>query len=117
MTFRKLSETVERLNRIFREAENARDFPNQQHREADRVSISTGNYSHPEHATIEAAREIKEQLVEAFRARGEALRDRKLAELAAEVEMLRDILPSLAADACIDLGRIARASFPSEKSK
>ena len=117
MSFQKLSATVERIRQILREADNAKDLPSQMRREADRVSVSATHYSHPEPATIDAAREIKARLVEEFGARGETLRDRKLAQLVAEVESLRDILPGLAADACIDLGAIARANFPREKDQ
>jgi hypothetical protein len=104
--------TVERIKDIRGSVRAVRELPSRVAHDVDRVQITVERgYSYNEKlpaAACDAARRIKAQMEAEFRADAEHARDAKLSALAAEMESIRAVLPSLAARAAIDIGHAAR---------
>ncbi len=104
--------TVEQIEGLLGELPQVRDLPEAAARSAANVDIRP--YHHHADARpallscANAAREIQKRMVEERRAEGAAARDARLAEIAAELEALRAVLPQQAAAAAIEIGHQAR---------
>lgn len=89
----------------------ARAIPTNHLNAVQRVQITAGDTYYGRGAapeTIEMAKRVREQLTASFVAEGQAARDAKLVEIAAELQSIRAALPSLAARAAIELGHQSR---------
>jgi len=89
----------------------ARAIPTDRLNAVNRVQITAGDTYYGRGAapeTVELAKRVREQLTAGFVAEGEADRDAKLVEIAAELQALRAVLPQQAAAVAIDLGTQAR---------
>lgn len=90
----------------------AKAIPYTWRRRVEAISISARDGSWAREAKpedIEAAKAIRDELAERYEAAGMAEQAKVLAEIAAEVESLRAILPSIAAKAAVEAGIEARA--------
>lgn len=102
--------TAKRIEGLLSEVSIARDTPERRASLARSVDIRAFSWSSPEAQSqaIEAAAQIRTKLVDEYRAEGEAARDARLAEIAAELTALRAVLPQQAAAVAIELGHQAR---------
>lgn len=88
----------------------AKRIPEHRAAVAKSVDIRTPIWSVPavQAEANEAAEALRSKLIADYRAAGEAARDARLAEIAAEINALRAILPQQAAAVAIELGHQAR---------
>ncbi len=110
-TFLATTARIQMLLGTHGEVAKARDIVRDHHNAVSRVKITTGdNYygrdAEPE--TVEFAKRVREQLKADFIAEGEAKRDARLQEIAAEIRALVSVIPQQAAAASIELGHQAR---------
>lgn len=105
--------TAERVKSLLSAAEEARKLPERRPSIVKSVNIETPTWTIPESQkiAIEAAKTVRDALVDRYRAAGERERDTKLCALAAELTAIRSVLPNLAARAAIELGVTSRALF------
>ncbi|CAM5769958.1 hypothetical protein [Bosea minatitlanensis] len=103
---------AKRIEAIHSDVKSARGIPDRVGYDIDKVAIrvETGSYWNQNIPPLaaEAAKRIKDQVAAEFRADAEHERDAKLHALAVEMETIRAALPSLAAQASIELGHQAR---------
>jgi hypothetical protein len=106
-----LRKAVDRVERILKcDVVTERERPNRYAHLVANLSISGHSYgSHPDPDAVKAAEQVKAAATNVERVRGETERDAGLFRLACELESLRAILYGLAADACIEIGCVARA--------
>jgi hypothetical protein len=103
--------TAKRIEDLLGDIPRARALPDTAASSASDVEIRPYHYDDKRPALLNcanAARAIKERLMAERRAEGEAARDARLAEIAAELNALRAILPQQAAAVAIELGHQAR---------
>ena len=103
-----LSKAVTRINSLMDEAQRANRLPKQNDYVVESLSIRD-DYNNRNPLVVEAAKKIREQTRDEFRARGEAERDAIHAKCAREIETLRDWLSQISGRAIVDLGVHARA--------
>jgi hypothetical protein len=108
--FDKFREAVSELQSLLNGIDRARELPRDYAYEVNRVEIyaSSGYAGQRSDRSMQAATAIKQQTIDAMRAEGEKARDAKLAEIALAIGGLRGLIPDMAAQASIELGRIAR---------
>lgn len=102
--------TSKRIEALLGDVANARRIPEHRAAVAKSVRVDTPSWSIPKdqedaHA---AAQDLRRRLMAEYRAAGEAARDVRLAEIAAELQALRAVLPQQAAALSIELGHQAR---------
>lgn len=110
-TFLATAKRIEDLLGTHGEVAKARDIVRDHRNAAGRVKITAGDgyYNRDGEAeTVEIAKRIREQLTADFIAEGEAKRDARLREIAAEIRALVSVIPQQAAAASIELGHQAR---------
>lgn len=106
--------TAKRIEDILKDhgaLSEARNMPAVAARRVDEVSITASQpyYNRsPEPETIAATKVLRERLKDELVAAAEAARDARLAEIAAELQALRAVLPQQAAAVAIELGHQAR---------
>jgi hypothetical protein len=109
---------VERLKAMFGDygqIAKARGIPAARVRDVNILRITTDGYGRMTPELDALAQRAFTHMKAEERAAGEAERDLLLAAYAAELESLRAILPSLAANASIELGVIARSLATQEQ--
>lgn len=102
--------TAKRIEGLLEAAGAARHIPKDRASLARCVEIRTHSWGNAETQAraTEAAARIRTKLVDEYRTEGEAARDARLAEIAAELQALRAVLPQQAAAGAIELGHQAR---------
>lgn len=114
--FLKLTEQIERTVKY--EVGTARGLPNDYYRTVDRIGIGYSHYRDNDPPAQAAFNLVKEATLKSERERGERERDERLRNIAASIEALRAVLCDMAADACIELGCVARGLIAeAEKGK
>lgn len=107
-----LLDAAKRIEAISSEAKHTRELPQRVAYDVARVQIAveTNRYWNEKTpaAAMEAAKRIRAQVDAEFQADAEQERDTKLSALAAELQSIRATLPSLAAQAAIELGHQSR---------
>jgi hypothetical protein len=99
--------TAKRIEGLLDQVETVRRLPDAAADGVRGVRIESSYYD-SSGALAKAAGEIKTRLTAEKRAEGEAARDARLAEIAAELTALRAVLPQQAAAVAIELGHQAR---------
>jgi hypothetical protein len=108
--FSELRKIVERIERIIKyDAPSARGLPDGYASKVSSLSISRTSWVLQDTDSLKAANNIKEAAINSERIRGERERDSDLKKLSVELESLRAVLSSMAADACIEIGVVGRA--------
>lgn len=110
-TFLATTARIQMLLGTHGEVAKARDIVRDHRNAVDRVKISAGDGYYNREAepeTVEFAKRIREQLTADFIAKGEAQRNARLMEIAAEIRALVSVIPQQAAAASIELGHQAR---------
>jgi hypothetical protein len=102
--------TAKRIEGLLGELPGVRRIPENRVAIAKSVRIDTPSWTIPKdqedaHA---AAQDLRGRLMAEYRAAGEAARDARLAEIAAEIRALVSVIPQQAAAASIELGHQAR---------
>lgn len=102
--------TAKRIETLLGDIGNARRIPEHRAAVANSVRVGTPSWSLPKDQEVAyaAAQDLRTRLVAQYRATGYAARDARLAEIAAELQALRAVLPQQAAATAIELGHQAR---------